>query len=171
MIGNSTAIAEVFSRIDSKFDLMCSQHAFVFPQTWFVFRCCLKEWTSAEQARSKGVRGVLTLQHPRHTTVVEGEGRGRREEGGTGKREEEVCGASHVMVRQHIAHDGGIGDRLQTDRLSMLALSIFVFVMNMVSRTIGRYVRGLPRAANRGNDLERILLRVLRDLCFLLESG
>merc|ERR1712170_257032 len=33
MISNSTAIAEVFSRIDHKFDLMCSKRAFVH---WYV---------------------------------------------------------------------------------------------------------------------------------------
>jgi hypothetical protein len=33
MISNSTAIAEVFSRIDHKFDLMYAKHAFIH---WYV---------------------------------------------------------------------------------------------------------------------------------------
>ena len=41
MISNSTAIAEVFSRIDHKFDLMYSKRAFVH---WYVGEDAQKRW-------------------------------------------------------------------------------------------------------------------------------
>merc|ERR1719258_1039278 len=59
MISNSTAIAEVFSRIDHKFDLMYSKRAFVH---WYV---------------GEGMGGGRVLRGPRGPRRRVGRGRGR----------------------------------------------------------------------------------------------
>merc|ERR1711988_728036 len=56
MISNSTAIAEVFSRIDHKFDLMYSKRAFVH---WY----SVKEWK-----RASFLRPAKTSRRLRRTT-------------------------------------------------------------------------------------------------------
>ena len=54
MIRNSTAIAEVFSRIEHKFDLMYSKRAFVY---WYVGECMEEGEFWEARETGEGLRG------------------------------------------------------------------------------------------------------------------
>merc|ERR1712228_169565 len=131
MISNSTAIAEVFSRIDHKFDLMYSKRAW----TWRRWRRTTRRWAS--RPRKARARKRATATSSEQGTIKQlHEGGARR------SRKTLFASCKHVVDRQRVSTLSLKDLRASTQKIGVFStMTVYCSLARRISTRGGRTAR------------------------------